>query len=306
MQESADYSGKLYSFLKIKFIYIGIFTNLISFLLTFISLGSSVRDESMYSTSTQKQSFDSVTLPRLPSLTIMQTKNGHVQFDVTADAKVITTTPTTHQDINTGVSGTTTTAIGHIHNYQSLTIIKDLSHQLAGGGGKGVVGNPNDCEKVLNLMDTIGNSALERNNKIESASDDGINVMYNKIDDIKISFVNGNDARPKSKSKFSVILENMIFWRKGNTRNVGYYSPPPRDHTLNIDTTLTTIKNTTITTKSEENNVHTIDYAKEDKIDSESLDDGAISNSSMKNVDKYALEDELSAYMAEIRMREKR
>lgn len=109
-----------------------------------------------------------------------------------------------------------------------------------------------------------------------------------------------NNARKKSKSKFSTILESLIFWRQSKSKkNVGYNSPLSMDRSFDV-----------VSNKLPTNDVLCIvdcGYITEEKIESTSLDDdGAISNSSLKNVDKYALEDELSAYMAEIRMREKR
>lgn len=52
----------------------------------------------------------------------------------------------------------------------------------------------------------------------------------------------------------------------------------------------------------EEPNTAEPNSLKDDNID----EDGVISNISLQKVDEYALEDELSAYMAELRAREQR
>lgn len=151
---------------------------------------------------------------------------------------------------------------------------------------------------------TVGNSSsiqqsnsIDAINKIDIPSDDErYNVVFNKKDDVKISVVRGV-AKAKTDNTSSVFgfFKNIFTWNK-DSRNVGYYSPPLEYRRDDIGRKVLSI---------EKDTVHEVDE-KEQNIDAISVDDGNISNCSLKNFDKSAFEDELEIYMAEVRLREKR
>lgn len=227
----------------------------------YIYLGSSVRDESLYSTITQKQSFDSVTLPRVHSLSINQTA-AHGQLDSASHNKAA------HDSINISMN----------------TTCRNNSHVV----NRGAIGNLQATDKAEEHMYSNGNNddLLDRANTMDSTPEDGINVMYNRMGEI--AFVSTN-VKSKSRSRLVKFFENLFNWRR-QSRNIGYYSPPLGQ---NVDDCKGGYRVEQ-------------DYGFDEQLDTTSMDDGAISNSSLKDVDKFALEDELSAYMKELRMREKR
>lgn len=211
-----------------------------------------MRDESLYSTITQKHSFDSVTLPRVHSLSINQTAaNG--QLDSASANKAA------HDSINISMT----------------TACRNNSHVV------------NSNYHALRNVEAIGTNddLLDRPNTVDSTPEEGINVMYNRMGEI--AFVSTN-VKSKTRSRLVKFFVNLFNWRQ-QSRNIGYYSPP--------------LGNNVEECKS---GYRVQDYGFDEQLDTTSMDDGAISNSSLKDVDKFALEDELSAYMKELRMREKR
>lgn len=82
-------------------------------------------------------------------------------------------------------------------------------------------------------------------------------------------------------------FRNLFNWSR-HSSHLGFYSPPLEHPIGKTDIHLSTTNRTT------------------DDRECVSSDDGEMSNSSLKNVDRVALEDELASYMEEIRQREKR
>lgn len=227
-----------------------------------------MRDESLYSTVTQKQSFDSVTLPRVHSLSINQTAaygqlesaSGNKAAHESINISMTTICRNNSHVVNRGVSNLQATDKAEEHMYSNYQTLRNVEANI--------------------------NGTTDDANTMDSTPEDGINVMYNRMGEI--AFVSTN-VKSKSRSRLVKFFENLFNWRR-QTRNIGYYSPP-LGH--NVD---------------ESKNGYRVeqDYAFDEQLDTTSMDDGAISNSSLKDVDKFALEDELSAYMKELRMREKR
>lgn len=273
-QESTEYSGEpnncgiSYVFFELNTIWK---TNLI--------IGSSVRDESLYSTVTQKQSFDSVTLPRSQALKIAQLRNMHTNAFESA--------------------------------YKVAADSTDRS--LCGSYGANQHGEPNthsrtDC-KYDNCPEHVnGNSStapfsqqsnsIDAINKIDIPSDDErYNVLFNKHDDGKISVVRGiNKVKTNGRSSVFGFVKNIFNWNK-DSRNVGYYSPPLEHRRDDLGRKVLSL---------EKDILHEEVDKKCRNVDAISMDDGNISNCSLKYFDKHAIEDELEVYMAEVRLREKR
>lgn len=231
-----------------------------------------MRDESLYSTITQKQSFDSVTLPRVHSLSINQTA-AHGQLDSVAVNKAA------NDSINISMSAACRNN-SHVVNRAISNI------QATGKAEEHMYRNYRALRNVEANINGTNDDLLEKATTTDSTPEDGINVMYNRMGEI--AFVSTN-VKSKSRSRFIKFFENLFNWRR-QSRNIGYYSPPLGN---NVD---------------ECKGGYRVepDYGFDEQLDTISMDDGAISNSSLKDVDKYALEDELSAYMTELRMREKR
>ncbi|XP_037028776.1 pyrokinin-1 receptor-like [Bradysia coprophila] len=239
--------------------------------------GSSVRDESLYSTVTQKQSFDSVTLPRSQALKIAQLRNMHSNafdsaYKVAAD------------NTDRFMSGYhTSNQFGDTNNQHRTDYVYDNCPEH-------LVGNSSaQCNQQSNSINAI--------NKMDLPSDDErYNVVFNKKDDVKISVVRGvAKVKTNDRSRVFGFFKNIFNWNK-DSRNVGYYSPPLEHRSVDAGRKVVSI---------EKDIVHEVDE-KDRHHDAISIDDGNISNCSLKNFDKNAFEDELEIYMAEVRLREKR
>lgn len=153
-----------------------------------------------------------------------------------------------------------------------------------------LVGNSSSqCVQRSNSIDAI--------NKIDMPSEDErYNVLFNKKDDVKISVVRGvAKVKTNDRSRVFGFFKNIFNWNK-DSRNVGYYSPPLEHRHSDIGRKVLSIEHET---------VHEVDE-RDQNVDAISIDDGNISNCSLKIFDKSAFEDELEIYMAEVRLREKR
>lgn len=235
-----------------------------------------MRDESLYSTVTQKQSFDSVTLPRSQALKIAQLRNMHSNaFD--SSCKVAA------DNTDRFISGYhTSNQFGEPNNQHRTDCMYDNCPEH-------LVGNSSaQCNQQSNSINAI--------NKADSlpSDDERYNVVFNKKDDVKISVVRGGVAKVKTndRSKVFGFFKNIFNWNK-DSRNVGYYSPPLEHRNVDADRKVLSIGKDV---------VHEVDR----HLDAISIDDGNISNCSLKNFDQNAFEDELEIYMAEVRLREKR
>lgn len=224
-----------------------------------------MRDESMYSTSTQKQSFDSVNYSERMSSLKYPPMAGLNTFDMNSKTSS-----------NSGANGDIMLNAININNGQ--TIVDDHMYSMS----RSYFGDTN--------------GRWEKSPYDHLNEDDQLNVTYSNHNggDIRISVVREESQFNGNGSGLSNFFRSLFNWRQPE-RSYGYYSPPP-DHPIN-DSKKINFKIDPIIPKQ---------YPSDQDMDFEMLDDGIISNSSMKDLDKAALEDELSAYMAELRMREKR
>lgn len=149
---------------------------------------------------------------------------------------------------------------------------------------------------VGNSSSVQQSNSIDAINKIGIVDDERYNVVFNKKDDVKISVVRGC-AKAKTDDTSNVLgfFKNIFNWNK-DARNVGYYSPPLEYRRDDIGRKVLSI---------EKDTVHEV-VEKDQGNDAISVDDGNISNCSLKNFDKCAFEDELEIYMAEVRLREQR
>ncbi|KAJ6640305.1 Pyrokinin-1 receptor, partial [Pseudolycoriella hygida] len=135
-----------------------------------LSRRSSVRDESLYSTVTQKQSFDSVTLPRSQALKIAQLRNMHSNaFDSAYKAAADNT-----DRVSSGYHGES-------HNHRFDCMYNNCPGHLHGNSST-------QCIQQSNSIDAI--------NKIDVQSDDErYNVVFNKRDDSYVELLKNKDTR---------------------------------------------------------------------------------------------------------------
>lgn len=237
------------------------------FCLLLLFSGSSVRDESLYSTSTQKQSFDSssVTLPiAAPGRPgIAQTAHSKVSFD----------------------------------SVVKVAAAKDTAHHA-----------PLDYEEtVVPIESSASTTSLGSQPVLVAANSNNRHVAayQRKPSDIRLSIVN---VRPPNQSKALGFLQRLIFWRTArtsncSTRSLGYYSPPLEHHKVGR--------------KSAQFSIECGGYMFEEPIEPEGVfpqqehqqqdhSTDVLSSTGPRSSDEYALEDELTAYMAELRAREQR
>lgn len=241
-------------------------------------VGSSVH-ESLYSTVTQKQSFDSVTLPRSQAIKIAQLRNMHSNafdsaYKVAAD------------NTDRFMSG--------CHASNQMVEPHHRFDYVCDNCPEHTVGNSSSNQQS-NSIDAINRNSIDAITKIDLPSDDErYNVVFNKRDDVKISVVRGV-AKVKTNDRSNVFgfFKNIFNWNK-DSRNVGYYSPPLEYRRDDVGRTVLSI---------EKDIVPDVDERDHHK---DAISIGNISNCSMKNFDKCAFEDELEIYMAEVRLREKR
>lgn len=142
--------------------------------------------------------------------------------------------------------------------------------------------------------------------------------VHDKINEIRISISCTNKIKMQNPSRFSQIFGGLVGWRQ-NTRNIGYYSPPMEHPIDKISIRLDTCGNDSnddagqsLAANNHNNSKGHVKFAT-DPI--KSSDEGtagdndeadSISNSSLKDCNAIALEDELSTYMKELRLRELR
>lgn len=151
----------------------------------------------------------------------------------------------------------------------------------------------NNCPD--HLVENQQSNSIDAINKIDD-DDERYNVVFNKKDDVKISVVRGiAKSKTNDKSRVFGFFKNIFNWNK-DSRNVGYYSPPLEHRRDDVGRKVLSI---------DKDIVGEVDE-KVQNVDGISIDDGNISNCSLKNFDKSGFEDELEIYMAEVRLREKR
>lgn len=252
-----------------------------------------MRDESLYSTSTQKQSFDSMnysdtrtTIMKIPQLDSLDSFDSEYDRDTLSQM-----TSSAGGDFMLGTLSKPSLAGARFSFNPAGGSYADTEHLYSG--------TPN---------------AL--------SDDDRFNVTYNRSGDIKISVIPENDVVGPPQKTSTINHNNnsnnqqssigkwfQSIFNIGRSSNAqshnGYYSPPPPEHNSNINMKKINFQLKNDDQLVEQNGMFSIDGKTVDEttvIDDEDI----INNSNLKDVDKYALEDELTAYMAELRLREKR
>lgn len=226
--------------------------------------GSSVRDESMYTTVTQKQSFDSMTVSQYQSVKL--SNHNAMKFQSNA--------------MNNGHATVSRAPIDDVRSNKVGPIIKCTSSET----------DPY-CSAEF---------------------------MQDKINEIRISISCTNNIKMQNPSRLSQIFGGFVGYRQNN-RNIGYYSPPMEHPIDKISIRLDTCGNDSnddaghsLATNDHSGNKRHVEFATK-PIERSDADNGgdndtadSISNSSLKDCNATALEDELSTYMKELRLRELR
>lgn len=142
--------------------------------------------------------------------------------------------------------------------------------------------------------------------------------VHDKINEIRISISRTNKIKMQNPSHLSQMLGGLIGWGQ-KTRNIGYYSPPMEHPIDKISIRLDACANDSkddvghslVANNHSKSKGHvefateSIQYSDDDHHDGGG-DADFISNSSLKDCNAIALEDELSTYMNELRLRELR
>lgn len=342
--------------------------------------GSSFRDDSLYSTTTQKQSFDSMTLSRTQSIRVSHSiLKGAQQASCTSSTAVdgISTLPSPLSSSTTALATLATGGIGPgptayhrsvsmerdnnnhpIHGSLLLTAMRNSRHsigrQLSRDGasiGASSQQHPayDDCVVVNNITSSMGAVVVAAENVIKSKSTtkqrinaeladkrpldndrnsgtstntsgaagsggaggggvnncDGrssndtsqtapecINVKYKRKEEIKIS-IRPSTARMRRRRQPTTRLWHFIGGLFGWRRTGGSRSREHNSHSSAHETSGSGSGSGSGRSKRPLN--------RSDAISLEDEDDDDISNSSLKDVDTAALEDELSSYMEELR-----
>lgn len=158
----------------------------------------------------------------------------------------------------------------------------------------------------------INNSVQRVLNKTQAelmnVSDENVTFMHDKTKEIRISISCAKKIKLNSDSRWSEWIQNL-FRLRNSSRNIGYYSPP-MDHPIGkINIRLNTVaaaSDTDINKYKQPNGTQTVGICNNKVKQLYDGDDDSISNSSLKDVSPTALEDELSSYMEELRLRELR
>lgn len=141
---------------------------------------------------------------------------------------------------------------------------------------------------------------LQRNNLEVMSSlpeDDDLDISSDKNNEIRIS-ISCNRTPLQTKSTWLSFMRGIFNWRR-DTRNIGYYSPP-MEHPIGKISIRLNADDVKLHRYQQTMSTSTINNTKDDdEYDS-------ISNSSLKDASTAALEDELSTYMEELRLRELR
>lgn len=274
-----------------------------------------MRDESLYSTSTQKQSFDSMNYSDTRTTVMKFSQLDNFDSDYDRD---------TLNRSNNGGGGGGDFMLGTV-NKSSLTGTRFSFNPAGGGGG-------NTDTEHLYISGTT--NAL--------SDDDRFNVTYNRSGDLKISVIPENDVivvgpqKPitnnnnnhnnsnnnnnnHNQSSIGKWFRSIFHIGRSNSssesHNNGYYSPPPPEHHNNINLKKINFQLDNIVQAAaaaadnsfvERNGISSIVGNSMNVTTGIDEDEDDIINNDSLTTDKYALEDELTAYMAELRLREKR
>lgn len=221
--------------------------------------GSSIRDESMYTTVTQKQSFDSMTVSQYQPVKLSNHSNP----------------------------------------------MKFQSNVMS--SGHPIVSHAHVDEARNNRIGPITNKCSSNDSNAYRPE-----FVHDKINEIRISISCANKMKVQNPSRASQMLGGLFGWRQ-NTRNIGYYSPPMEHPIDKISIRLNTCAiasnhdagHSVAATILSQPKGH-VEFAATPMRNDSDDDADSISNSSMKDCNATALEDELSTYMKELRLRELR
>lgn len=225
----------------------------------------------MYSTSTQKQSFDSMTLSQTHFVKI--SAHGHLRTPHNCSEPIYKNLPSEKDTSDGGTLLLKTMKCSRDpverHIFREVYPHKEIANSFMETG---------DDENAHQT--SIGP------NVTPPLVSECINVKYKRKEEIKISIGPRSNLTEGQSSGVVTFFRRIFNWRS-SSRKTGYYSP-------SIDQSIN------------DRGICVASRAFENKFDKVSLDDGDISNSSLKDVDAAALKDELSAYMEELRLREKK
>lgn len=252
--------------------------------------GSSIRDESLHSTLTQKQSIDSMTLSSRGHSFKIQSSN---QFKLKSNFKSKSQSiiqcqqsielPVEHSEKSTNKSSIykNRSSVKKEPNLYGPEINSDTSFHTKGTMS---TGEHLQSTEMLSMAPNIESDSK----KIRLT----ITPMHVQSRRSKQNVLCYN--KPRRSTGQPQTLRSLFGWYRPK-KNAAFYSPP-LEHPI----------------KGIKINIHTNDNPNRIRtaavnVDSmSSNEDEEISNSSLKNVDRAALKDELAAYMDEIRAREKR
>lgn len=229
--------------------------------------GSSIRDESMYTTITQKQSIESMTVSQYQSIKLSN------------------------------------------HN-----TIKFQSNVISGSGPTAMASRAHIAETRSNNNNKIGPIIKCSSSDADTYHPD---FIHDKINEIRISISCTNKTKMKNPSRMSQMFHGLFSWRQ-NIRNVGYYSPPMEHPIDKISIRLDTCGiesnddagHSFVANNNTKSKAHIQSLIRPsrngDDNDGDENDIDSISNSSLKDCNATALEDELTMYMNELKLRELR
>lgn len=262
--------------------------------LTWTTTGSSIRDESLHSTVTQKQSIDSMTMPRCQSFKIQSSNQFKLKSNFKNKSKSSTLIQCpqnvnlpierNEKESNKTIIYTRTTGKSE-HDFYGPQINANAFHFAKGN----ILVNENQIRST-ELLSMAPNIETNSNNNKIRLTIAPIHVHTKRTKHTCHSTLRRSTTQP--------IFRPWFNWFRPK-KNAAFYSPPLEHSTnkkgikIHIDSNespsrVQAIVNVDSSSSSNEN------------------EDEEISNSSLQNVDRASLKDELAAYMDEIRAREKR
>lgn len=158
------------------------------------------------------------------------------------------------------------------------------------------INGPNDSVVPRGMTVEFKNKLYSQDYAIHSPVDDETEFdKFNNTNnnEIQISINCSKKLQLKNESKFMSFFHNL-FKCGHNTRHIGYYSPPLEHPANKINIHLSTGNPPVFEEKYDETSLNRNEHGED------------ISNSSLKDVNAAAIEDELSSYMEELRLRELR
>lgn len=298
-----------------------------------------MRDESLYSTTTQKQSFDSMTLPNVhTTINICSVTNS--------SGAAAAAPPSSSSALMNGGGGggilnrhsqivhrtTAASAVSLLASSSSATnsATKYMTggNNNGGGGSSKLMAHQETNEICLDLLqdDPLFDGVII---KKDSPSDDGLAYEMHNRENVFVNSVSfgggggGGVCRMSSSSSSSVLrnnnhrgttsggvfgfFQNIFNWRKSTASNIGYYSPPSLDDENEHRTAASYLAESAV----EYGGIGGGGGGGLAADERQPINNGhnmvaVMRNCNLKDVEKCSLEDELSVYMAELRQRENR